>query len=100
MLKIDSFESANEVRLVLFGRLSESWVSELKRVWTDQLRTLQDRKFVVDLREVTAIDTEGIELLSNMYLEGTKFLTAGVLIRHLVGSFRKMRKNRKIQERL
>ena len=77
MLKINTIESDNEVRVVLYGKLFEPWVSELQKVWLDKQRTLEERKFVVDLREITAMDQHGIELLSRMFKAGARFLTAG-----------------------
>ena len=91
MLKINITESAKEVRFVLYGKLFEPWVSELRQVWLDQQRTLRGQKIVVDLREITAMDLHGIELLSKMFQAGARFLTAGVLTKHLVASFRKSR---------
>jgi anti-anti-sigma regulatory factor len=92
MLKINTIESDSEMRVVLHGKLFEPWVSELRKVWLDKQRTLKERKFVVDLREITAMDQHGIELLSKMFHAGATFLTAGVLTKHLVASFRKARK--------
>jgi hypothetical protein len=89
MLKINTIDSDNEVRIVVYGKLFEPWVSELRTVWLDKQKTLENRKFVVDLREITAIDVNGIELLSKMFKAGARFLTAGVMTKHLVDSFRK-----------
>lgn len=91
MLKIQTIDSINEVRIVLYGKLFEPWVTELRTLWLDRQRTLENRKFTVDLREITAMDRNGMELLSRMFKEGAKFLTADVMTKHLVDSFRKRR---------
>ena len=77
MLRIHTIDSTNEVRIVLYGKLFEPWVSELRTVRLDKQRTLENRKFTVDLREIAAMDLNGMELLSKMFRGGRQIFNSG-----------------------
>lgn len=84
MLKISIIESRKRRRLVLEGTLTVPWVAELMNVWKAANADLQERKLMVDLRNVTFISEEGKEALSELMSEGAKFSSAGVFTKHVI----------------
>ena len=84
MLKISIVETATEQTIILQGKLSEPWVSELKEVWQRAKESCGARKCVVDLNDTTGIDQDGVNLLEVMCKEGAKFIAKGVLTKYTV----------------
>jgi ABC-type transporter Mla MlaB component len=70
MLKITLHDSADEFRMCLEGKLSGPWVSELRQCWQTASSTTQDRRSVLDLREVDFVDAAGESLLCDMNRAG------------------------------
>ncbi len=89
MLRINVINTPEAIRFVLSGKLYGPWASELAAVWQENLKTVGNRKIVVDLKETTAIDQMGVRLLADMCDAGAKLVTSGVLTPYLVESFRK-----------
>ena len=92
MLRINIMDCPDEVRFILYGRLCEPWIPELKTALVEKQRNLRNRKMVIDLKETTSIDSKGIQLLSTMYDAGVRLITSGVVMRHMVETFRKKKK--------
>lgn len=92
MLRINIRDSVDEVRFILYGRLCEPWIPELRAALGEKQQNLGNRKMVIDLKQTTSIDSNGIELLFAMYDAGARLLTSGVLMRHMVETFRKRKK--------
>ena len=84
MLKITRTETPAEEKWILQGRLVGLWVSELRRSWKKTHRTDNNLKCIVDLNEVTFIDTKGERLLRAMSKEGAQFLATGIYIKHVL----------------
>jgi hypothetical protein len=84
MLKISIIDSSKQRRLVLEGKLTGPWVAELRTAGKAANEGLQDRKLVVDLRNVTFISEEGEAALSELMSNGAKFCCAGVLTKHVL----------------
>lgn len=70
MLRITRVEP---VTLKVEGRLRGLWVEELKRSWTDLSGRHPAASIVLDLTDVTSIDSDGNKLLRTMSQEGAKF---------------------------
>jgi hypothetical protein len=87
-------DSITEVKFILYGRLCEPWIPELRAALLVKQRNLGNRIMVIDLRETTSIDEKGIELLSTMYDAGVKLRTSGVLMKYLLDNFRKKKKEK------
>jgi anti-anti-sigma regulatory factor len=94
MLRINIIDTADEVRFILYGRLTEPWISELQAIMLEKEKTRGNRKIVMNLRETTSIDEKGIEFLSTMSKNGVRLLTSGVLMRYLLEDFRKRTKQK------
>jgi len=84
MLKISTTESDHKLRLVLEGKLVAPWTNVLKSLG---LRTETDsnhRELVVDVRGVTAISTEGEDVLLALMDQGARFRASGVFMRQVL----------------
>jgi anti-anti-sigma regulatory factor len=84
VLKITRTETSAEEKWILQGRLVGLWVSELRRCWKKTHRTDNNRKCIVDLNDVTFIDTKGERLLRTMSKQGVQFIASGIYIKHLL----------------
>ena len=84
MLRITRIESSSEQRLILEGRLAEPWSSDLCSHWEEARRAHPERKFIVDLKDVTRVDTGGEKALATMKSQGAEFLASGVLMKQLL----------------
>ncbi len=88
MLKITHCATGNEDRWTLSGQLAGPWVIELRANW-DQVRgRSRDRRYVIDLSDVTLIDASGEELLGELRDEGAEFVARGVYTKHLLENLR------------
>lgn len=87
MLRI-TFVENSEPTLKVEGRLRGPWVDELKRSWSDLTRRQPARSIVVDLTDVTSIDSEGNELLRTMSREGAKF-QSGPLMKFILDQIKR-----------
>jgi hypothetical protein len=93
MLKISILDSTGLRLLILEGSLRAPWIDELSRAWTSAHADLQNRKLIVDLKNVTAISQDGENALLRLMSEGAKFRSRGVLTRHVLREL--ARRNRK-----
>jgi hypothetical protein len=84
MLRISTIETRFQRRLVLEGKLVEPWLGELREVCRKAIATLEGRKLVIDLTDVTVIGCEAESALSELIEQGAKFSCGGVLIKHVL----------------
>ena len=84
MLRISIVDSPEEQKLVLQGKLTQPWVSELEALWSRTREDLRERKCVVDLKETTSIDQEGFRVLEMMCKEGARFIAKGVMTKYFL----------------
>jgi anti-anti-sigma regulatory factor len=84
MLRITKIDTPSEQKLILEGRLTEPWITDLRSHWTEARHAHPERKFVVDLRGVVRIDSAGEGALALMKNEGAGFLASGIRMRHVV----------------
>ena len=91
MLRITKIDTPTEQKLIFEGRLSEPWIADLSSHWKDMCHAHPKRKFVVDLRGVTRIDSGGESVLALMKAEGAVFLASGVRIKHLLEELERRR---------
>jgi anti-anti-sigma regulatory factor len=94
MLRISYSPAEYKQQWTLCGRLTGSWVQELRLCWEHHRRAASGMRAVVDLSDVTFIDEAGESLLSAMNEAGVEFVAAGVetkdLIANLTGTGQKM----------
>jgi len=84
MLKITITDTATEQRWTLQGRLVAPWVDELKTSWKSACRTIQGRRCIVNLDEVTFIDKRGEQMLRSMSSRGAQFVASDVYVNHVL----------------
>ena len=83
MLKITVVDGQRRRRLVVEGRLVAPWTAELASACQAAKSDLQNRKLVVDLRNLTAISPEGEDVLLQLMRENVK-LVCGVYIKEVL----------------
>ena len=84
MLRISTIDTRFQRRLVLEGKLVEPWLEELREAFRTASETLEGRRLVVDLTDVTVISCEAESTLSELMQQGAKFSCGGVLIKHML----------------
>ena len=84
MLKISTIESNHKLQLVLEGKLVAPWTDVLKSVGLQTLSDRDHRKLVIDVRGVTAISTEGEDVLLALMDQGARFRASGVFMRQVL----------------
>jgi hypothetical protein len=84
MLRISTIDMRFERRLILEGKLVEPWLGELREVCRNANETLEGRKLVIDLADVTVIGCEAESTLSALMQQGAKFSCGGILIKHVL----------------
>lgn len=67
MLKITITRDANEVTMILEGKLTGPWVAEANRSWQSLKDSLASTKLNLDLRGLSFADVEGRQLLREIY---------------------------------
>ena len=70
--------------LQMEGRLAGNAIPEAERCWEAALVEHPERPVRIDLRAVTFIDREGIDLLKRAYHQGAGFVSSGCLTRAYV----------------
>ena len=83
MLKITILNGRKEQRLIVEGRLVESYVSELELVWNQVREAGRSRHTIVDLSGAMWIDPRGEAALITMIAEGARLTSKGVYNKHL-----------------
>lgn len=78
MFKVTRFDTAEEQRLVLEGRLTEPSLAELEAAWEKAQNERGSRRCVVDLNGVTVIDRRAKSILTTMCGEGAQLVALGV----------------------
>jgi hypothetical protein len=67
-------DSTGQFRLELLGELTETGVADLTGCWHTAKSTVADRKLVLDLRGLKAVDEAGRQWLASMSMEGASYL--------------------------
>jgi RND family efflux transporter MFP subunit len=94
MLKIRFTQTAAEEKWILHGRLTGSWVHELRTCWKVNHRADAGRACIVDLNEVTFIDKSGQRLLRVLARDGAQFTASGIYTNHVIEHLNAQRKRR------
>jgi hypothetical protein len=84
MLKISIIQGDAERRLIVEGRLVGPWAAELRSACDKANTDLFGRKFIIDMRHVTAISQEGENVLFELIQKGVKFRCRGVFTKHVL----------------
>ena len=84
MMKISMVEHRTQRRLVLEGKLVAPWADELRPACERARVDLNGRELVVEVKNLTAINQAGENLLLELMQEGVKFRGHGVFTRHML----------------
>jgi anti-anti-sigma regulatory factor len=84
MLRISTIDKRFQRKLILEGKLVEPWLAEFREVCRKANGTLEGRKLVIDLTDVTVIGCEAENTLTELMQQGAKFSCGGVLIKHVL----------------
>ena len=84
MLRIYVHDQVPMTSFVLEGKLVGPWVKELENCWETALVACPSRTMLVDLADVSFIDSDGRALLARMREKGVRLLSTGVLINAIV----------------
>jgi hypothetical protein len=84
MLRISTIDTRVQRKLILEGKLVEPWLGELREVFRKASATLEGRKLVIDLTDVTVISCEAEGTLTEFMQQGAKFSCGRVLIKHVL----------------
>ena len=84
MLRIYIHDEVPVTSFVLEGKLVGPWVKELEKSWESALASYPSRMMLVDLADVSFIDSDGRALLARMREKGARLLSTGVLINAIV----------------
>ena len=84
MLRVTTHDLAPVTSFVLEGKLVGPWVKELEKCWESTSAADRSRAMLVNLADVTFIDSEGRALLARMRRGGARLLSTGVLINAIV----------------
>jgi len=79
MLSIYLHDQAHSLTFRLIGGLSGVEAGEVEQAWKTASPTLKGRELIIDLTEVTALDSGGRESLRRLAEQGARFLTASAL---------------------
>jgi hypothetical protein len=80
--------SPEEQRWSLQGQLVGQWATELRSTWRKAQIVGDTRKCIVELIEVTSIDRNGEEALSEIMSHGGEFIASDVYTKHLLRNLR------------
>jgi translation initiation factor IF-2 len=84
MLRITRTNSPEEQRWTLQGQLVGQWAVEFRSTWRKAQIAEDTRKCIVELTEVTSIDRNGEEALSEIMSRGGEFIASDVYTKHLL----------------
>ena len=94
MLRIYIHDEVPVTSFVLEGKLVGAWVEVLEQGWRSALAAGPSRMMLVDLADVSFIDSEGRALLGRMRQKGVRLLSTGVLINAIVAEIDAEQRNR------
>ena len=80
--------SPEEQRWSLQGQLVSRWADEFRSTWRKAHVVGDARKCIVELIEVTSIDSNGEEALSEIMSHGGEFVASDVYTKHLLQNLR------------
>lgn len=84
MLKITTLIHTDSTTFRLEGRLAGPWVQELERCWVSTVDMRKKHPFSVDLSAVTYVDSDGKDLLKQIFQQGATFVASGCLTSSIV----------------
>lgn len=84
MFKVEIIEAPETITFRLKGILRGPQVAELARVWESKRAETYNKRFRVDLSNVSSVDHLGKEMLAVMHSYGTELLSTGPMMSALI----------------
>lgn len=84
MFKISVVENDGQQKLVLEGTLVHPWTAEVEKAWLSVTSSASDRKPIIDLQNVTAINRDGEETLYKLMSQGARFRCVDVFTKDVL----------------
>ncbi len=84
MLRITLHDSPDSLSFQLEGRLVGLWVTELEQCWNTAASIRDDRKAIIDLKDVTFIDDAGKHLLAKLRDDRATFIARDAMTKAIV----------------
>jgi len=84
MMKITFSKNCDSSVLKVEGRLAGPWVDELGKTWHSVAPAPMGSHLVLDLCEVTYVDSEGRKLLEEMHQAGVDLIGDGIMTNYLI----------------
>ena len=84
MLRITTDITERAATLILEGRLTGIWVSELERCWHTIRDTRPGQSICIDMRGLIFVDASGKQLLADMYGCGADLVASGCWMKSVV----------------
>jgi len=88
MLRTMISDTPFEQTWVLQGRLCGQWAVDLQRRWKAARNERQGRKCIVNLEDVTYMDSDGQTLLQQMLDEGCQLVASRVYTKYVLESLK------------
>jgi len=98
MMKITFCNNCESSVLKLEGRLAGPWVDELGKTWHSVSPAAVGNHLVLDLCEVTYVDTEGRKLLAEMHQAGVELIGEGIMTNYLIEGIKHGHNGHKIKD--
>jgi ABC-type transporter Mla MlaB component len=83
MIRITTHTEAQTVHLILEGKLTGSCVEVLRKCW-EQVLSSPPATVLVNLTDLTSIDSEGKELLAKIHRLGARLIGSGVMVEAII----------------
>jgi hypothetical protein len=84
MLRITFLNEPGITRMKLEGKLAHEWVDEARKAWAAMSEKGCDAGIVVDLLNVSFVDDEGHQFLTEMRHAGAELMGSGPLMSALI----------------
>src|SRR6266852_7639965 len=91
--------SPEEQRWSLQGQLVGQWAAEFTSTWRKAQVVGDIRKCIIELIEVTSIDRNGEEALSEIMSHGAEFIASDVYTKHLLQNWRSALERSRVKEK-
>ena len=89
MLRITLQETSDTISMMLEGRIAGPWLAELSRAWDETAPRIGEKKFAINLHNVTYSDAAGKQLLRNIYAQSkAELITGSPLTQYLAEEIR------------
>jgi len=84
MFRMSIVEAHGQRKLVLEGKLTPTWTTEIEAAWNNAEEDAQGRKPIIDMTNVTFISPDAQDILFKLMRQGARFSCRDVLTKHVL----------------